>query len=86
MGQLLKSGQVGNIQVKQLAEQRKLVMDRWEQTGLLEGLDRKKSNMVAQLLENQAGYLLSEDASNHTGNIVECSVDCLLMILLVYSL
>jgi len=68
MSQLLNSGRVGNIQVKQLAEQRELVVDRWSKTGMLEGLSGQKKNNIAQLLENQAGYLLSEAAANGAAN------------------
>lgn len=68
MSELLNSGRVGNIQVKQLAEQRQMVVDRWSKTGLLEGLNGAKRNNIAQLLENQAGYLLSEAAANGAAN------------------
>jgi len=57
MSELLRSGQVGNIQLRTLQEQRKLVVDRWEKTGLLEGLKGHSKSNVAQLLENQAGSL-----------------------------
>lgn len=57
MSDLLRSGQVGNIQLRTLQEQRQLVVDRWEKTGLLEGLNGRNRSNVAQLLENQAGYL-----------------------------
>jgi len=57
MSELLRSGQVGNIQLRTLQEQRGLVVDRWEKTGLLEGLKGSQRSNVAQLLENQAGYL-----------------------------
>lgn len=68
MGQLLRSGQVGNIQLNQLQEQRVQVLSRWEETGMLEGLDKSKKGNIAQLLENEAGYLLRE-ANNETSNI-----------------
>lgn len=68
MGELLRSGQVGNIQLNQLQEQRRKVLDRWEETGMLEGLDKRSKGTIAQLLENEAGYLLRE-ANNETGNI-----------------
>lgn len=58
MSQLLTSGKIGNIQTRQLQEQRKAVSARWEKTGLLEGLAREKKGNIAQLLENQAHYLL----------------------------
>jgi hypothetical protein len=34
-----------------------LVVDRWKKTGLLEGLKGQQLSNIAQLLENQAGYL-----------------------------
>lgn len=63
MSELLNSGEVGNIQIRQLQEQRKQVVSRWKKTGLLEGLNSKKAGIIAQLLENQAGYLLEAPAN-----------------------
>ena len=60
MSELLNSGQFGLTNLRTLAEQRKVIVRNWDQSGLLENLtDSKKSN-VAQLLENQAGYMLNE--------------------------
>lgn len=84
MGELLRSGKVGNIQLKALQEQRELVVDRWSKTGLLEGLvDHKKDN-IAQLLENQAGYMLNE-AANETGNIAGFDIVVFPMVRRVFS-
>lgn len=85
MGELLKSGQVGNIQLTQLAEQREKVLDRWEQTGLLEGLKADKKGTIAQLLENEAGYLLKEAADNMTSNIAGFDVIAFPMVRRVFS-
>lgn len=65
---LLASGEYGNIQLKTLTEQRKLVVSRWEKTGLLEGLDKFKKSSMAQLLENQASYLV--EAQGTTSDIM----------------
>jgi hypothetical protein len=48
------------------------LLNKWEQTGLLEGLgnDVEKNNM-ARLLENQAKQLLKEAASSMSGGDVE---------------
>lgn len=60
MSELLNSGQFGLTNLRTLAEQRKVIVRNWDQSGLLENLrDSAKSN-VAQLLENQAGYMLNE--------------------------
>mgnify|MGYP007069478092 CR=1 FL=1 len=66
MRELLNSGKVGNIHIKQLAEQRQLVVDRWSKTGMLEGLSGQKKNNIAQLLENQARQLVKEASSTGT--------------------
>lgn len=84
MGQLLNSGQVGNIQVKALQEQRKLVESRWTKTGLLEGLSGEKRKNIAQLLENQAGSLLSE-ADNSTSNVAGFDIIVFPMVRRVFS-
>ena len=84
MSELLKSGKVGNIQVKQLQEQRIQVIDRWEQTGLLEGLSESKKSTIAQLMENEAGYLLSE-ASNELSNIAGFDIAAFPMVRRVFS-
>jgi len=84
MSELLKSGKVGNIQVRQLAEQRSTVLNRWEQTGLLEGLSSSSKGTIAQLMENEAGHLLSE-ASNQLDNIAGFDIAAFPMVRRVFS-
>ena len=48
------------------------LLDKWERTGLLEGLDGDtKKNCMARLLENQAKELLREAATSMSGGDVE---------------
>jgi hypothetical protein len=56
----LNSGEVGNIGIKQLSEQRQIIASKWEQFGLLEGLKGAMKENVAQLFENQANWMLNE--------------------------
>lgn len=70
MSELLNSGKVGLTVFKNLAEQRKAIVDSWSDSGLLdEGYDINgtpvrmkgiKASNVAQLLENQAAAMLNE--------------------------
>lgn len=60
MSELLNSGQVGNVTLRNLAEQRKEIIKNWEQSGLLEGLQGQKKSNIAQLLESQASHMLNE--------------------------
>lgn len=60
MSELLNSGQVGMTVFKDLAEQRKAIVNNWEDSGLLEGLQGVQKSNVAQLLENQASNMLQE--------------------------
>jgi len=82
MSDLLRSGQVGNIQLRTLQEQRSLVVDRWEKTGLLEGLQGQKRANIAQLLENQAGYL---SESTQTADIMGFDIVAFPMVRRVFS-
>ena len=51
----------GNNPHKQLLEQTRQLVDKWEPTGLLEGIDTEtKRSGMAVLLENQANQLVSE--------------------------
>jgi len=48
------------------------LLEKWERTGLLEGLtDETAKNGMARLLENQAKELLREAASSMSGGDVE---------------
>tara|TARA_Y100000004_G_scaffold44719_1_gene49111 strand:- start:6969 stop:8501 length:1533 start_codon:yes stop_codon:yes gene_type:complete len=51
---------------QQLSKEARRMADKWEGSGLLEGLDGHERNGMAVLLENQAGQLLNEASS--TGN------------------
>jgi hypothetical protein len=82
MGELLRSGQVGNIQLKQLQEQRTVIAERWERTGLLEGLKGTTKGTISQLLENQAGYLLE---ANTTSDIMGFDIIAFPMVRRVFS-
>jgi len=56
-----------NPQSVMLAETRQL-KGKWEQTGLLEGLNEKEQGAMSVLLENQAKQLLDEASSTGTAN------------------
>lgn len=60
---LLADGELGNIGLKQLREQRELISQKWDAVGLLEGLNGFSKENMAQLLENQASYLINEATS-----------------------
>lgn len=70
MSELLNSGKVGLTVFKNLAEQRRAIVDSWTDSGLLdEGYDVNgtpvkmkgiKASNIAQLLENQAAAMLNE--------------------------
>jgi hypothetical protein len=58
--ELLNSGKVGLTVFKTLAEQRNAIMSNWDESGLLEGLGGIRKSNTAQLMENQAQYMLNE--------------------------
>ena len=60
MGQLLKSGQVGNIGTNSMKLIREDVINKWDKLGFLDGLNGYSKDNVAQLFENQASYLINE--------------------------
>jgi len=55
---------------RDLSKESHAIVNKWEKTGLLEGLtnDTKRTNMAC-LLENQAKELLRESSSMHTGDV-----------------
>lgn len=53
---------------QQLTEQARRMADKWEESGLLEGLQGHEKNGMAVLLENQAGQLLNEASSTGAEN------------------
>ena len=57
--EILNSGKVGQ-EYRQLREQRELITEKWNQFGLLDGLDGHMAENIAQLYENQASYLINE--------------------------
>ena len=62
----------GNNPHKQLLEQTRQLVDKWEPTGLLEGIDTEtKRSGMAVLLENQAKQLVSEASQVGTGSNTE---------------
>lgn len=71
MGYLMNSGEVGNIGLKQLKEQREIVTNKWEKFGLLDGLAGYKKENMAQLFENQLSDMIrmqeSTDSSGSNG-------------------
>jgi hypothetical protein len=66
MGFLMESGEVGNIGLKQLREQREITINRWDKLGLLEGLEGNVKENCAQLFENQLSHMINE--STDSGN------------------
>ena len=57
------------IKARSLANEGEALLQKWEKTGLLEGLaDVTRSNM-ARLLENQAAQLLKESSTMNTGDV-----------------
>jgi hypothetical protein len=59
------------IQKRSLAKEGAALIDKWERTGLLEGLTNDQNkNTMARLLENQAAQLLKESTSGmESGNV-----------------
>ena len=64
MGFLIDSGEVGNIGLKQLREQREITTNRWEKLGLLEGLEGNIKENCAQLYENQLSHMINESTGS----------------------
>lgn len=60
MSELLNSGSVGLTTLRNLSAQRKEIVKNWDKSGLLEGLNGPKKSNIAQMLENQASYMLNE--------------------------
>jgi len=64
MGQLLNSGQVGNIGTNSMKLIREDVINKWDKLGFLDGLAGYSKDNVAQLFENQASYLINEQTTS----------------------
>jgi len=59
MSELLK-GNLSEAMLENLKAQRKAIVDSWQTTGLLDGLTGEAKLNIAQLLESEASYMLSE--------------------------
>lgn len=68
MGSLIHSGEVGNIGLNQLKEQRTLIAEKWGRLGLLDGLKGHVKDNIAQLYENQASWMLRESTDTIGSN------------------
>ncbi len=68
MGFLTESNLVGNIGLKNLAEQRQMVNKRWEEIGLLEGLEGNIKENCAQLFENQLSDMMLNESTDASGS------------------
>lgn len=64
MSFLINSAEVGNIGLKQLREQREITTQRWNDIGLLEGLDGNVRENCAQLFENQLSHMINESTDS----------------------
>ena len=75
------------IKQRMLSHEGEALLQKWERTGLLEGLDEVGRNNMARLLENQAGQLLKESTTMqvltskalpllHSQSFAVFSVDC----------
>ncbi len=71
MGFLIDSGEVGNIGLKQLREQREITTNRWEKLGLLEGLEGNVKENCAQLYENQLSQMINESSTSDSSGQFE---------------
>mgnify|MGYP003641594906 CR=1 FL=1 len=57
------------IRQRSLAHEGEALLEKWEKTGLLEGLDDTKRTNMARLLENQAAQLLREASTMAQGDV-----------------
>ncbi len=57
------------IRARSLANEGEALVNKWEKTGLLEGLNETAGNNMARLLENQAGQLLKETSTMNAGDV-----------------
>jgi hypothetical protein len=71
---LLKSGEVGNIGLKQMKLVREQTIQKWDRMGFLEGLDGHTKDNVAQLFENQASFLINEATATDAAGSFETVV------------
>jgi len=57
------------IRQRSLANEGEALLEKWQKTGLLEGLDDHKAGSMARLLENQAAQLLKEQSTMAAGDV-----------------
>ena len=57
------------IRARSLANEGEALLEKWERTGLLEGLDDNGRSNMARLLENQAAQLLKETSTMQAGDV-----------------
>jgi len=57
------------ITARSLANEGEALLEKWEKTGLLEGLDDSGRSNMARLLENQAAQLLKETSTMQAGDV-----------------
>ena len=57
------------IRARSLANEGEALLEKWEKTGLLEGLDDNGRSNMARLLENQAAQLLKESSTMAAGDV-----------------
>jgi hypothetical protein len=57
------------IRARSLANEGEALLEKWEKTGLLEGMDDQKRSTMSRLLENQAAQLLKETSTMQAGDV-----------------
>ena len=58
-----------DIKARSLANESPAILEKWEKTGLLEGLDDDRRESMGRLLENQAAQLLQETSTMQAGDV-----------------
>ncbi len=58
-----------DIKARSLANESPAILEKWEKTGLLEGLDGDRRESMGRLLENQAAQLLQETSTMQAGDV-----------------
>ena len=58
-----------DIKARSLANESPAILEKWEQTGLLEGLSGDRRETMGRLLENQAAQLLQETSTMQAGDV-----------------
>ena len=57
------------IRARSLANEGEALLEKWEKTGLLEGLNDTARSSMSRLLENQAAQLLKETTTMQAGDV-----------------